>query len=104
MPKRDVEERLDQMLRRSGEETVQRLRDEARGIAGELHLRTEFKRLDTLIGTLLGSRETPLESPVAVARAAGLLPNEGFNLNINSAALIIDQEQKIIAVLRHREG
>ena len=72
LPKRDVEERLDEMLRRSGEATVQRLRDEARGIAGELHLRSEFQRLDTLIGTLLGSREVPLESPVAVARAAGL--------------------------------
>jgi len=72
LPKRDVEERLDEMLRRSGEATVQRLRDEARGIAGELHLRNEFQRLDILIGTLLGSRETPLESPVAVARAGGL--------------------------------
>jgi hypothetical protein len=51
------------MLRRSGEAAVQRLRDEARLIAGELHLGNEFKRLDTLIGTLLGSRQTPLESP-----------------------------------------
>jgi|ERR1022692_957668 hypothetical protein len=72
LPKRDVEERLEDMIRRSGEGTAQRLRDEARAIAGELHLRNEFRRLDTLIGTLLGSRETPLESPVAVARAAGL--------------------------------
>jgi hypothetical protein len=72
LPKRDVEERLDEMLRRSGEAAVQRLRDEAREIAGELHLGNEFKRLDTLIGTLLGSRVTPLESLVAVARAAGL--------------------------------
>src|SRR5450756_1245375 len=72
LPKRDVEERLDEMLRRSGEATVQRLRDEAREIAGELHLRNEFQRLDTMIGTLLGSRVTPLESRVAVARAAGL--------------------------------
>ena len=71
-PKRDIEERLDEMLRRSGEAAVQRLRDEARLIAGELHLGNEFKRLDTLIGTLLGSRQTPLESPAAVARSAGL--------------------------------
>lgn len=72
LPKREVEDRLDEMLRRSGEATVQCLRDEAREIAGKLHLRDEFKRLDTLIGTILGSRETPSESPVAVARAAGL--------------------------------
>ena len=70
LPKRDVAERLDVMLRRS-EATLQRLRGEARGTAGELHLRNEFQRLDTLIGTLLGSREPRLESPVAVARAAG---------------------------------
>ena len=72
LPKRDIEQRLDEMLRRSGEATIQHLRDEAREIAGELQLGREFKRLDTLIGALLGSRETPLESPVAVARAAGL--------------------------------
>ena len=57
---------------RNGEAAVQRLRDEARLIAGELHLGSEFERLDTLIGPLLGSRRSPLESPAAVARAAGL--------------------------------
>jgi len=72
LPKRDLEERLDEMLRRSGEGTVQRLRDEARGIAEGLKLSSEFQRLDRLIGALLGSRETPLQSFVAVARAAGL--------------------------------
>jgi hypothetical protein len=40
LPKRDIEERLDEMLRRSGEAAVQHLRDEARGIAAELHLGT----------------------------------------------------------------
>jgi hypothetical protein len=71
LPKRDVEERLDEMLRRSGEAAIQHLRDEARGVAKKLHLKTEFQRLDTLIGALLGTRETALESPVAAARAAG---------------------------------
>lgn len=70
--KREIEERLDEMLRRSGEPALQRLRDEAREIAGLLHLTHEFQRLDTLIGTLLGTRDAPLESPVAIARAAGL--------------------------------
>jgi hypothetical protein len=35
-------------------------------------MQDEFKRLDALIGTLLGTRGAPVESPVAVARAAGL--------------------------------
>ncbi len=72
LPKGDIEERLDEMLRRSGEAAVQRLCDEARKVAAELHLRGEFQRLDTLIGTLLGTRQTRLESPVALARAVGL--------------------------------
>src|SRR5208283_3840930 len=45
LSKRDIEERLDEMLRHSGEAAVQRLRDEARGIADELHLKNEFQRL-----------------------------------------------------------
>src|SRR5579863_3567974 len=71
LSKREIEERLDEMLRRSGEPALQRLRDEAREIAGLLGLTDEFQRLDALIGTLLGTRDAPLESPVGVARAAG---------------------------------
>jgi hypothetical protein len=72
LPKRDIEERLDEILRHGGEAALQRLRDEARGIAEELDLASEFQRLDTLIGTLLGSRRTRLESSVALGRAAGV--------------------------------
>jgi hypothetical protein len=72
LSKREIEECLDEIVRHSGEAALQRLRDEARGIAGQLGLTGEFQRLDALIGTLLGSRDTPLESPVAVARATGV--------------------------------
>jgi hypothetical protein len=72
LSKREIEERLDEMLRRSGETALQRLRDDAREIAGLLRSPDEFQRLDILIGTLLGTRDAPLESPVAIARAAGL--------------------------------
>lgn len=71
LSKVEVEERLDEMLRRGGEAALQRLRDEARKTAVQLSLPGEFQRLDTLIGTLLGSRDTPLASPTAAARAAG---------------------------------
>jgi hypothetical protein len=72
LPKREIEERLDEMLRHGGEAAIQRLRDEAREIAAQLDLPDEFQRLDSLIGALLGTRNTPLESPVAIARATGL--------------------------------
>jgi hypothetical protein len=72
LSKREIEERLHEMLRHSGEAALQRLRDEARRIAAGLGLSEEFQSLDSLIGTLLGTRNAPLESPIAVARAAGL--------------------------------
>lgn len=72
LAKREIEERLDEMLRHAGEPAIQRLRDEAREIASQLALAEEFQRLDALIGTLLGTRDTAVESPVAAARAAGL--------------------------------
>jgi Fic/DOC family protein len=72
LSKREMEERLEEMLSRSGEPSLQRLRDDAREIAGPLHLKAEFQRLDTMIGSLLGTRDAQLESPVAIARAAGL--------------------------------
>ena len=71
LPKREIEERLDELLRHGGEAAIQRLRDEARGIAARLNLPDEFGRLDSLIGALLGTRDTALASPVALARAAG---------------------------------
>jgi fido (protein-threonine AMPylation protein) len=68
---REIEERLDEMLRQSGEAAVQRLRDDARTVANQLGMQQAFHKLDNLIGTLLGTRSVRLESPVAAARAAG---------------------------------
>jgi hypothetical protein len=72
LSKREIEERLDELLRRSGEPAIQRLRDDAREVAARLRLPEEFERLDALIGALLGTRKTALESPSAIARAAGM--------------------------------
>ena len=76
LSKSEIEERLEETLRHGGEPGILRLRDEARQAARQLGLLDEFKRLDGLIGTLLGTRlgarATPLESPVAMARVAGL--------------------------------
>jgi len=59
----EIEERLDEMLRRGGEAVLQRLRDDARDLATQLGLPGEFQRLDALIGALLGSRDARLSSP-----------------------------------------
>src|SRR6204780_1883778 len=72
LSKREIEERLDELLRHSGEPAIQRLRDDAREVAAQLRLPEEFQRLDALIGTLLGARKAALDSPIAIARAAGM--------------------------------
>jgi len=71
LPKRQIEEKLDELLRQSGEPALKRLRDQARKIAKPLGLAGEFAQLDALIGALLGTRKAELQSPVAIARAAG---------------------------------
>lgn len=71
LSKREIEERLDDVLRHGGERAIQRLRDEARKISKKLKMTAEFERLNALIGTLLGSRNAPIQSPRAAARAAG---------------------------------
>jgi len=72
LSRREIEERLDEILRRSGEPALRRLREEAKEIAGILGMPEELQRFDALIGSLLGTREATLESPVGLARAAGL--------------------------------
>jgi fido (protein-threonine AMPylation protein) len=68
LTRREIEERLDTMIRRGGEEAASRLRDEARAIADSLGMAKEFAELDSLIGTLLGTRDAKLRAPAAVAR------------------------------------
>ena len=71
LSRREVEERLDEMLRHNGERALQRIRDDSKEISDALCMREEFHRLDAIIGGLLGTREARLASPVGVARAAG---------------------------------
>lgn len=71
LSREEIEERLDGILRRNGEEALNRLRDEAREIAPVLDLETEFETLNELIGTLLGTRKAKVKSAVAKARASG---------------------------------
>lgn len=71
LSREEIEERLDRLLRRNGEDVLNRLRDEAREIAHELGLETEFEKFNALISTLLGTRTTKVKSAVGKARVAG---------------------------------
>ena len=67
-----IEERLDTLIRRSGEKAANRLRDEIRSVGAALDLGEEAAALDAMIGALLGTRGAELTAPAAVARRQGL--------------------------------
>lgn len=71
LPRREFEERLDMFLRRSGEDAINRLRDEINSQARELDMPKEAQELNGIIGALLGTREAELCSPIGRARRAG---------------------------------
>jgi hypothetical protein len=67
----ELEGRLDDVIRRSGADGLNALRDEARRIAPRIDRDDEYAALDRLIGALLGTREDKLASERAKARGAG---------------------------------
>ena len=71
LTRREMEQRLDALARQQGEAALNKLRDEARAIAGPLGLDSQYEELSGLIGTFLGTRNTPTESAVGSARATG---------------------------------
>lgn len=71
LSRQDIEEKLETILRSAGPKALQTLRDDARHIASVLHFKKEYKTLDALIGTLLGTRKSTITSPTALARMQG---------------------------------
>ncbi|MGE4241478.1 Fic family protein [Ramlibacter sp.] len=68
-----VEERLLTICDSRGESHLLELRDQARGLAAELALEREFKLLDGLIGSVLGTRSThKLTTKAGKAKSAAL--------------------------------
>lgn len=85
LPQRAVEESLDRVLMIGGEHRLNQLRDQAREIAETLGHQTRYKRLDGLIGALLGTQATRrLTARHALARAAGR-PYDPLRLEIFDA-------------------
>lgn len=72
LPQEDIESRLDKILTIRGDIKLNDLRDQARTVADKLHMEAAGKRLDGIIGALLGTHEEKkLSSKLALARAAG---------------------------------
>lgn len=72
MSLKDIERRLDSMIRAGGETRVNQFRDKARGTAEKLGMMDEFGKLDTLISALLKTHESSVLTTVeGIARAAG---------------------------------
>src|SRR3546814_15821343 len=67
----EIEARLDDVIRRSGIEGLNALRDEAKRIAPLIGRMAEYAELDRLIGALLGTRDDKLTSERDKARGAG---------------------------------
>ena len=71
LSRQEIENRLEALIRRQGEDAINSIRDEMRAIAPQLELEPEFEELSDLIGTLLGTREAEAKSAAGKARAAG---------------------------------
>ena len=68
----ELEEKLELIIRVNGEGELNKLRDQAKTIAGKLHLKKEFARLNKMISALLTTKTSKiLTSPLAAARAFG---------------------------------
>ena len=72
LSRKEIEERLEMLLQGAGSDALGALRDEAKRISTRLKLEREYKILDGLIGTLLGTRNAPIISSMANARRQGL--------------------------------
>lgn len=67
----EIEARLDDKIRLHGVDALNRIRDEARRIAPRLGRDEEFRKLEGIIASLLGTRDEPLVTAQARARQAG---------------------------------
>ena len=67
----EVETKLELVLRTSGEQGINNIRDQAKRVAPQLNLLEELESLQKTIGALLGTHKTILQSPLGRARQEG---------------------------------
>lgn len=68
----EFEDFIDKILRNSGESILNKLRDQAWEIAPQLGMEAEAEKLSAVIGAMLGTRDAPLTTDVAVSRSMGI--------------------------------
>ena len=71
LSKQELEEKLEEILRRGGTDVLNKIRDEAAQISKLLGLDEEYKTLDKIIGSLLGTKSEKLSSSAGIARQSG---------------------------------
>ncbi|MDR0413080.1 MAG: Fic family protein [Dysgonamonadaceae bacterium] len=72
-PIEQIEDKLEKIIIREGEEGINKFRDKAREIAGQLAFSEEFDKLNQIISALLNTHNaTVLRSDTAKARAVGM--------------------------------
>ncbi|WP_166141451.1 Fic family protein [Methylosinus sp. RM1] len=71
LKREEIEDLLERFLRESGEDAINKLRDQIRKLAPALELEAEGADLDSIIGALLGTRDARLTAASARARRAG---------------------------------
>ena len=72
LSRKELENHLDRILRQSGADELNRLRDAARNLAPTIGRKNEFTELNKLIGALLNTKTDDLQSKVGRARRRGL--------------------------------
>jgi hypothetical protein len=76
MPVGELENKLEEILTLGGEVALNSFREKSYEISLELGLKAPCKRLDGIIGTLLGSKDTNLQGKRAIGRASGFPSDE----------------------------
>jgi len=72
LPRKEIEDKLEQFIRVNGENAINALRDSTRELSKLLNMESEFDKLNNIIGALLSTRSSDvLTSPLAAARAFG---------------------------------
>lgn len=72
LSRKEIEERLEKVIRINGESALNAIRDKSRDLSERLELNDEYGKLDKIIGALLSTRDiNTLQSPIALARVFG---------------------------------
>lgn len=67
----EVEERVERLMASAGIDACNRLREDARHIAQDVHRTAQLAQFDAIIGAISGTRDAQLSAPTARARARG---------------------------------